>query len=207
MWMFAALLILAAGLFPLQALVGLGAERIWWERSFAVRRRLGHVRHRLVHPWHPLASALVSTLVVVARDRLALRAENRRGVHADARRRDDARHAGHRSAGERHAGSGRSESPRRIDPRLSRRWSPSSAKPAGRIRRPIRPRSTWSRLSSTFGHANSGRSGSCATTTPPGRPRDVLGRPGGPRLTVAARECRRPRQPDQRRCSEGPGAV
>jgi Cu/Ag efflux pump CusA len=31
MWAFAALLILAAGLFPLQALFGLGASRYWWE--------------------------------------------------------------------------------------------------------------------------------------------------------------------------------
>src|SRR5262245_18148264 len=36
MWLFAALLILAAGLFPIQALVGLGADRHWWESSFAV---------------------------------------------------------------------------------------------------------------------------------------------------------------------------
>jgi Cu/Ag efflux pump CusA len=35
MWAFAALLILAAGLFPLQALLDFGAERYWWERFFA----------------------------------------------------------------------------------------------------------------------------------------------------------------------------
>jgi len=35
MWMFAALIVLAAGLFPIQALVGLGADRHWWEISFA----------------------------------------------------------------------------------------------------------------------------------------------------------------------------
>jgi Cu/Ag efflux pump CusA len=34
MWSFAALLILAAGLFPLQAVFGLGAEKFWWERFF-----------------------------------------------------------------------------------------------------------------------------------------------------------------------------
>ncbi len=34
MWAFAALLILAAGLFPLQAIVGLGASQYWWERFF-----------------------------------------------------------------------------------------------------------------------------------------------------------------------------
>ena len=36
MWMFAALIVLAAGLFPIQALVGLGADRHWWEMSFAM---------------------------------------------------------------------------------------------------------------------------------------------------------------------------
>src|SRR5262245_42933809 len=35
MWMFAVLLILGAGLFPLQALLGLGADPRWWERCFA----------------------------------------------------------------------------------------------------------------------------------------------------------------------------
>src|SRR4029078_6733086 len=34
MWAFAALLILAAGLFPLQAVFGLGASRYWWEYFF-----------------------------------------------------------------------------------------------------------------------------------------------------------------------------
>ncbi len=34
MWAFAALLILAAGLFPLQAIIGLGADAYWWQRSF-----------------------------------------------------------------------------------------------------------------------------------------------------------------------------
>ena len=34
MWAFAALLILATGLFPLQALVGLGASEYWWEWFF-----------------------------------------------------------------------------------------------------------------------------------------------------------------------------
>ncbi|HSQ56685.1 MAG TPA: efflux RND transporter permease subunit, partial [Gemmata sp.] len=34
MWAFAALLILAVGLFPLQALFGLGASRYWWEWFF-----------------------------------------------------------------------------------------------------------------------------------------------------------------------------
>jgi len=34
MWFFAALLILAAGLFPLQAIIGLGADAYWWQRSF-----------------------------------------------------------------------------------------------------------------------------------------------------------------------------
>ncbi|MBN9519555.1 efflux RND transporter permease subunit [bacterium] len=34
MWSFAALLILAAGLFPLQAIVGLGADAYWWQRFY-----------------------------------------------------------------------------------------------------------------------------------------------------------------------------
>ena len=34
MWMFAALLILAAGLFPLQAVIGLGAAEHAWEVMF-----------------------------------------------------------------------------------------------------------------------------------------------------------------------------
>lgn len=34
MWMFAALLILAAGIFPLQALVGLGASETAWQNMF-----------------------------------------------------------------------------------------------------------------------------------------------------------------------------
>ena len=35
MWSFAVLLILAAGLFPIQALFGFGAELFWWKRFFA----------------------------------------------------------------------------------------------------------------------------------------------------------------------------
>jgi Cu(I)/Ag(I) efflux system membrane protein CusA/SilA len=36
MWLFAALLILAAGLFPIQALLGLGADYRWWQVCFLV---------------------------------------------------------------------------------------------------------------------------------------------------------------------------
>ena len=39
MWLFAALLILAAGLFPLQALLGLGAEERAWQWCFLGRLR------------------------------------------------------------------------------------------------------------------------------------------------------------------------
>ena len=42
MWMFAVLLVLAAGMFPLQAIVGHGASETAWRTAFLVVFRVGH---------------------------------------------------------------------------------------------------------------------------------------------------------------------
>jgi Cu(I)/Ag(I) efflux system membrane protein CusA/SilA len=69
MWAFAALLILAAGLFPLQAIVGLGADAYWWQRSFlatfAVVTALTVLFTRGL-PWQVLSLVTLTLLALVA---------------------------------------------------------------------------------------------------------------------------------------------
>ena len=56
MWMFAALLILAAGMFPLQAVIGQGASETAWQIAFSGRVRRGHVPDGDFHSRLALAS-------------------------------------------------------------------------------------------------------------------------------------------------------
>ena len=176
MWMFAVLLVLAAGMFPLQAVFGQGASETPGGSTFL------------------LVFAVVTSLTVLLYARLAMASccrwrassviglwayplpQDRRRLHAGARRRHDARHAGHRAAGQRHAGGRRPESPRRLAARLSR----------SRIgHRQSRP----GRHADRSGAARHGRdvrqlpaegtvaeARACNTTMPQSRSRRVLGR-------------------------------
>ncbi len=120
MWAFAALLILAAGLFPLQALFGLGASDDAWRTMFFLARS-ALVTVLTVLFTRGLRWQVLSLVTLVAPRPVGVALpEDRRVVHADARRGDDARHAGHRAAGERHPGGRRPEGPRRAAPRLPR---------------------------------------------------------------------------------------
>ncbi|HEX4611588.1 MAG TPA: efflux RND transporter permease subunit [Urbifossiella sp.] len=69
MWAFAALLILAAGLFPLQAIVGLGADAYWWQRfylgTFALVTALTVIFTRGL-PWQVLSLATLTLLALWA---------------------------------------------------------------------------------------------------------------------------------------------
>ncbi len=55
MWMFAVLLILAAGMFPLQAVVGQGASEQAWQTAFLLVFACGDVADRDFHPGQPQA--------------------------------------------------------------------------------------------------------------------------------------------------------
>ncbi len=157
MWTFAALLILAAGMFPLQAVFGMGARDHDWEIAFFVvlavvivadgglHRRAG--TGRLVS----FVSLVLLGLVAYHFPKIGVEFmpaldEGRRPGHAD-----------HGAAGQRHRGGRRSQGPRRPAAAVSRGRVGRSARRAGPTRRPTRPRWTWSRRSSTSGPRNCGR--------------------------------------------------
>jgi copper/silver efflux system protein len=65
MWSFAALLILAIGMFPLQAVLGLGASHYYWERTFfAVLFVVVTLTVLLTRGWHWQVVSLASLLVL-----------------------------------------------------------------------------------------------------------------------------------------------
>ena len=130
MWMFAALLILAAGMFPLQAVIGQGASETAWKTSLSwscsslvtgadgdLHRRLALASYVVRHASSRMAIARHCCLAFVG---VSLLRRSAWPFMPRPGRRHDARHAGHRAAGERHAGGRRPEGPRRAAARLSR---------------------------------------------------------------------------------------
>ena len=112
MWLFAVLLILAAGMFPLQAILGLGGASTTGKSAIFVG--LFVVIALTVFFIKGLHWQLLSllTLVLIGLWRLPL-PQDRRGVHAAPERGDGDGHADRRAARERHAGGRRSQGPRR----------------------------------------------------------------------------------------------
>ena len=114
LWSFAVLLILGAGLFPLNALTGIS-----WRTSYFIV--FGVVTVLTVFfingaKWQLLSFASLVVLGLVASDFR----RDRRAVHAAARRRQHLGHAGHGAAGVGRRGGRRPQGPRRDAPQVSR---------------------------------------------------------------------------------------
>ncbi len=94
MWMFAVLLVLAAGMFPLQAIIGQGASRNRLATGVSAGLRAGHGIDRHLHARNQLAGIVLGE--PRGHWRLGLPfSKDRRGFHASPGRRNHARYADH----------------------------------------------------------------------------------------------------------------
>ncbi len=112
MWAFAVLLILAAGMFPLQAILGLGGSILYWRICFFVVLFVVvavTVVFTVGFPWQVLSFFTPGGAGTVG---LPL-PQDRRGVHAAPERGHGDGHADHRAAGQRHRGGRRPQGARR----------------------------------------------------------------------------------------------
>ena len=142
MWLFAALLILAAGMFPIQALLGMGASETAWRVCFLVVVAfvvgLTVFFTRGLH-WQALS---VATLLLLGLWAYHFR-QDRRGLHPAPGRADADGHAGDRAARQPDASGRRPQGPRRPAARLPRGGIGHRQGRPRRHARPTRRGSTW----------------------------------------------------------------